>query len=86
MSRTGHASSRAALIYQLASEERDQAIAMAPGKMVNPCTKLNRSRHEITGSESGGGAKERSTRGNYWSGRPGSNRHDQLGRLVGALL
>jgi hypothetical protein len=44
MSRMGHAGSRAALFYQRASEERDQAIAMALGKMTNASTKPNRSR------------------------------------------
>ena len=44
MARMGHASARAALIYQHATEDRDQAIAMALGKMINASTKANRSR------------------------------------------
>ena len=34
MARMGHASPRAALIYQHATEDRDQAIALALGKMI----------------------------------------------------
>jgi len=45
MARMGHASARAALIYQHATEDRDQAIAMALGKMINAGTRRNRSRH-----------------------------------------
>ncbi len=48
MARTGHASPRAALIYQQATEFRDQAIAMALGKMINK-GKPKASRHEPPG-------------------------------------
>ena len=44
MARMGHASARAALIYQHATEDRDQAIAMALGKMINASKKANRPR------------------------------------------
>jgi hypothetical protein len=47
----GHASARAALIYQHATEDRDQAIAMALGKMINASRKANRSRH-VPGTKS----------------------------------
>jgi hypothetical protein len=36
MARMGHASARAALIYQHATEDRDQAIAAALGELMTP--------------------------------------------------
>jgi len=43
MHRMGHASPRAALIYQHATAERDKAIAAALGDMIG--NRANRSRH-----------------------------------------
>ena len=50
----GHASPRAALIYQHATEDRDRYIAMLLGKMIG---KSNRSRHESAGAEGSGGVE-----------------------------
>jgi integrase len=50
MARMGHASSRAALIYQHATEDRDQAIAMALGKMINASTKAAKVSRHVPGT------------------------------------
>jgi integrase len=50
MARMGHASARAALIYQHATEDRDQAIAMALGKMINASTKASKVSRHVPGT------------------------------------
>jgi integrase len=49
MERMGHSSSRAALIYQHATQERDEAIAAGVGKL------LRQARRKATTTDSGGG-------------------------------
>jgi hypothetical protein len=44
MTRTGHASTRAALIYQHASQDRDRAIAKALGDALKTARKGTRNR------------------------------------------
>lgn len=94
MARIGHSSFRAALIYQHAAEERDQAIAAfleqeiakARPTPIAPVVDLTlRSRWPGVGSEPDG--TDFQERGNpsdqdfSESGRPESNRHHELGRL-----
>jgi len=54
MERMGHASSRAALIYQHATRQRDQAIAAGMGEM------LGRARRDA--QENGGSGTQRARR------------------------
>ena len=95
MERMGQPSTRAALIYLHARDHRDRAIADGLDTIVETAAlgsqQTVNSRHEghAAGTKRGQPSAKRpqSTKGkpstskNAWSGRPGSNRHGQLGRL-----
>ena len=94
MERMGHSSTRAALIYLHATRERDQAIAAGMGKLLSDARKTGR-RPKSIGHATGTRPEKRVLEARektadhasdlHWdheSGRPGSNRHDQLGRSV----
>jgi integrase len=95
MERMGQRSTRAALIYLHARDHRDRAIADGLDTIVETAAlgsqQTVNSRHEghAAGTKRGQPSAKRpqSTKGkpstskNAWSGRPGSNRHGQLGRL-----
>ena len=88
MAVAGHTSPAAALRYQHAAEDRDAVIAEALSGLAESARAASMSippagysRDETEGSPGGrrAGSALRCTSGE--SGRPGSNRHDQLGRL-----
>ena len=93
--RMGDSSPRAALIYQHATRERDEAIAAAMGEVFASSRRkiTSKGRSDATGTKEGRGVvialaadwQERPlTWGSGWSGRRESNPHDQLGRLLPA--
>jgi hypothetical protein len=95
MERMGHRSTRAALIYLHARDHRDRAIADGLDTIVGTAglggqpTVSDRDEGHAEGTEHRQSSAKRpqstgskpSTSKNARSGRPGSNRHGQLGRL-----
>jgi integrase len=83
MARAGHASPAAALRYQHAAEERDVVIAQALSGLAESSRtrRAGYSRDEGCERREGRIAEVPSTSTDSKSGRPGSNRHHQLGRL-----
>ena len=84
MARAGHASPAAALRYQHAVADRDIAIAKALSGLAEASRAANPAGYSR--DESGEPDEEQNNvvalnSGNEQSGRPGSNRHHQLGRL-----
>jgi hypothetical protein len=95
MERMGHTSTRAALIYQHATSERDEAIAAAMGEVLASVRRkgphgspLHRAR---MGTKEGDGFLMAAQcifdiwlelGVSCWSGRRESNPHDQLGRVT----
>jgi hypothetical protein len=88
MRRAGHKSAAAAMRYQHATSDRDAVLAAAFTQMaqVAPVIPISEGSRAIRGMEAkrsaGSPPLEAPARGNKWSGRPGSNRHDQLGRAA----
>jgi integrase len=95
MDRMGHRSTRAALIYLHARDQRDRAIAdgldtiVGTAHLATPQTVSDRHEGHAGGTKQQQPSAKRpqltrdktSTSKNARSGRPGSNRHGQLGRL-----
>jgi hypothetical protein len=57
MERMGHSSARAALIYQHATEERDEAIAAGMGKLLRQARRKARTAAGGAGTESPSGTR-----------------------------
>ena len=84
MARAGHASPAAALRYQYAVADRDVAIAKALSGLAEASRAANPagySRDDIEDVDDVPSNVVPLNSGSDESGRPGSNRHDQLGRL-----
>ena len=87
MTRLGHSSTRAAMIYQHATRDRDKAIAQALGTLADKAgTAHDLARGWPTGRSLSSGNIRNNTSAcgseRRWSGRRESNPHDQLGRVV----
>jgi hypothetical protein len=88
MARAGHASPAAALRYQHAAEDRDVVIAEALSSLAETARRVSvvhppagYSRDDSCERHAGRIVTTPMTSADEQSGRPGSNRHHQLGRL-----